>query len=84
VSSKPERLHSEGTMSATETTSELLTVNDVAKLLSAGRRTICRWAQIGRMPEPVKLGRRCVRWRRADLLDWIDRGCPSCIEGGEA
>ncbi len=29
----------------------------------------------GRMPEPVYLGR-IPRWRLAELMDWIEAGCP--------
>ena len=30
----------------------------------------------GRLPEPVRLGGRAVRWRKAELLRWIDAACP--------
>jgi excisionase family DNA binding protein len=59
---------------------EMLDVNDVAALLSCSSRHIYRLADMGRMPQPTKLGALC-RWSRTSLLDWISRGCPSCRGG---
>jgi len=53
----------------------LLDVKDVAKLLRVSVRTVWTWRDMGRLPAPVKIGR-CVRWRRQDVEEWIDRGCP--------
>jgi excisionase family DNA binding protein len=58
---------------------ELLTTADVAKLLSCGERTIWRWSRSGAMPAPLKLnpGRQgAVRFRRVDIMEWINAGCP--------
>lgn len=30
----------------------------------------------GDLPKPVKLGR-AVRWRKSDILQWIEQGCPA-------
>ncbi len=54
---------------------ELINVRAVAGLLQCSRRTVYRLADAGRMPRPVKLGQ-LVRWRRAEVLDWIGDGCP--------
>lgn len=61
------------------TVPELLTTAEVAKLISAGERTVWRWSRSGAMPAPLKLnpGRQgAVRFRRADILEWIADGCP--------
>lgn len=29
----------------------------------------------GKLPKPVRIGR-SVRWRREELRDWIQEGCP--------
>lgn len=55
---------------------ELLDVRAVAGLLDCSARHVYRLADAGRMPLPVKLGQ-LVRWRRAELLDWLDAGCPA-------
>lgn len=33
----------------------------------------------GRVPAPVRIGG-CVAWRRAELLSWINAGCPPRAE----
>jgi len=52
----------------------LLDVGAVAEMLGCSRRHIYRLADAGRMPRPVKLGQ-LVRWRRAELTEWLDGGC---------
>jgi len=57
-------------------TAELLDVRAVAALLGGcSVRHVYRMADAGRMPRPIKLGA-LVRWRRAELLDWLAAGCP--------
>lgn len=34
------------------------------------RSTWWRWLQEGRIPQPVRIGPRAVRWRLADLQHW--------------
>ena len=53
---------------------ELLDVGTVAALLDCSARHVYRLADAGRLPRPLKLGQ-LVRWRRAEVLEWIDDGC---------
>jgi len=53
----------------------LLTVHDVAEMLSCSPRTVYRLNDAGRMPKPVRLGS-LVRWPKAIVERWIDQGCP--------
>jgi len=60
----------------TEIPAELLDVRAVASLLGGcSTRHIFRMADSGQMPRPVRLGN-LVRWRKAEVLDWISAGCP--------
>ena len=65
---------------------ELLTAVQAAEYLGIGQRTLARWSASGKAPRPLKLppGRRgALRYRRADLADWIRAGCPDLrMEGG--
>ena len=54
--------------------SALLNVKEVAAVLGCSERHVYRLSDGGRMPRPVKLGA-LVRWRRHNVLDWIDSGC---------
>ena len=44
----------------------LLTVKEVAAILSVAVRTVWQWAAMGEIPRPIHIGR-ATRWRRADL-----------------
>jgi excisionase family DNA binding protein len=46
-----------------------------AKLCGVSRATWYALAAAGRLPKPVRLGRRTL-WRVDELKAWIDAGCP--------
>lgn len=41
------------------------------------RSTWWRWLSEGRIPKPVRIGPRAVRWRMDDLLAWEDSNAAS-------
>jgi len=49
---------------------ELLCREEVEKRYSVSRSWIYSQMRAGRFPEPVKIGKRAVRWRMADLDEW--------------
>jgi predicted DNA-binding transcriptional regulator AlpA len=51
--------------------SVFLTEKQAARLLSMSHRTLQAWRRIGGGPSFIKLGR-AVRYRRRDLIAWID------------
>ncbi len=58
------------------TSPELLDVKAVAALLDCSVRHAYRLSDAGCMPRPLRLGA-LVRWRKTDILAWIDDGCPA-------
>jgi len=54
---------------------ELLDVKGVGLLLHCSGRHVYRLRDSGAMPPPLQLGR-LVRWRRAELMEWLDARCP--------
>jgi len=52
--------------------SDLLTVNDVARRLKVGTRTVWRWLALGQLPQPLRFSAVCVRWRLADIDRFIE------------
>ena len=54
-----------------------LLISDVqaAALAGVSRASWHRLRAAGKIPTPIKLGR-AVRWRRAEVVAWIDAGCP--------
>ena len=55
---------------------QLLNVKQVAQMLGCSVRSIWRMRDWGRMPPPIKVGRRLVRWDRAIIETWARAGCP--------
>ena len=50
---------------------EFLTDAQVAELLNITSRTTLRWRRDGDGPPFVRIGPRCVRYKRSDLDAWI-------------
>ena len=55
-------------------TAELLTEQEVAGLLNIAVKTVQNWRWKGEGPRAVKLGKRAVRYRRADVEAFIEAG----------
>ena len=45
-----------------------VSVAELARLLGVSKRTVRAWSLRGVIPEPVRLGERILRWRRADVM----------------
>lgn len=59
-----------------ETAGLLIDMDTVAGLMSVSRRTLERLVSEKAIPEPIRISGRLVRWRLAELLEWIEAGCP--------
>lgn len=65
---------SSGDSSTSAIVPELLTTCEAARLTGMGERTIWRHSRSGLAPAPIRIGG-LIRYRRAELLDWIAGGC---------
>ena len=54
----------------------LLRPDEVADMLGVSRSQLYKLHSSGRFPLPVRLGR-STRWRKRELIEWTDAGCPS-------
>jgi excisionase family DNA binding protein len=54
----------------------MMTADEIADCLQVSTRTIWRLKAKGDLPKSVNVGR-AVRWRRSDILAWIEQGCPA-------
>ena len=54
----------------------LLSVDQLAVMLSCSTRHVYRLADAGKLPRPVKLGA-LVRWRADQIAEWLAEGCPA-------
>lgn len=56
-------------------TNELLTCKQVLEIVPLTTSTLYRLMRQNRFPTPLKIGRRNVRWKRSEVLAWLDN-CP--------
>jgi predicted DNA-binding transcriptional regulator AlpA len=52
---------------------ELMTVKQVAAVLTVTPRTVWRWVAQGALPRPLRLSAGCVRWWGEDVLNFLCR-----------
>lgn len=60
---------------------ELIRTSDVCRLLSVSEWTLRRWVRLGKVPRPVRIGCRSVRWNRREILDLV-RSATNQSQGG--
>jgi prophage regulatory protein len=53
---------------------ELVNAATAAAIAGVSRRSWWRFVADGKAPPPIRLGG-CVRWRVAELNNWISNGC---------
>ena len=49
---------------------------EVAALLGVTQRTLQNWVRDGRFPQPMRLTRIALRWRREDIDAFLAKGVP--------
>jgi predicted DNA-binding transcriptional regulator AlpA len=55
----------------------LLDVIQAAEMLNISRSTFWTLHDSGRVPRPLRLSPRVIRWRREELAAWVAAGCPN-------
>ena len=53
-------------------TAELITTDRAADFLSLSKSTLEHWRTVRKGPPFVRVGPRCIRYRRADLDAWLN------------
>ena len=51
----------------------VLTVADVAAKLQISERTVFRWKDAGKLPQPMRLGGWLLRWDREQFEEWLEK-----------
>jgi predicted DNA-binding transcriptional regulator AlpA len=54
----------------------LIDAIEVARIVGHSLRFVRRLDASGMMPAGIRI-RRSVRWRRAEIVAWVDAGCPT-------
>lgn len=52
---------------------DLLKLSDVMRQTRLGHTFIYRAMNQGTFPKQLKITKRCVRWRKSDILAWINK-----------
>ena len=52
---------------------KFIKIAELARLLDISTRTIWRYVAIGRLPEPVRFSKVCVRWKAEEVQQYIDQ-----------
>ena len=60
-------------------TAELLTTEQAAVELGLSKTTLEHWRTVRKGPPFARVGPRCIRYRRADLDQWIE----TCVDANE-
>ncbi len=55
-----------------DTRADLVRLPEALRITGHSRTTFLDLVRSGEMPEPLRIGKRAVAWRRGELLDWID------------
>jgi excisionase family DNA binding protein len=56
---------------------DMLSQADIAELFGVSLQTVSRWWRTGEIPPPIRVGRRLLRWRRADFEKWSKKHEPA-------
>lgn len=59
-----------------DTAGLLVDTKTMSKLLNVSSRTLSRLDDLQAVPTPIRLGGNMIRWRLAEILAWMDAGCP--------
>lgn len=59
----------------TDNDCELISVKKLAVMLELSERSLWRMNDSGKLPSPLHIGNRSVRWRVKDIKKWISEGC---------
>jgi predicted DNA-binding transcriptional regulator AlpA len=55
----------------------LLDAAQISALLGIDKSFFYTLKATGRLPPAIRLSRRAVRWRKNQVMAWIDAGCPT-------
>jgi predicted DNA-binding transcriptional regulator AlpA len=53
----------------------MITARQLAVLMQVSTRQVWRMLSAGKVPQPIRVGG-IVRWRMAEIENWIALGCP--------
>jgi predicted DNA-binding transcriptional regulator AlpA len=64
---------------ASTTSDTLLSIHQVARRYQVATITIHRWWKAGEIAAPIRIGKRYLRWRLSDLVQWEQEKQPEQV-----
>lgn len=52
--------------------SQFLRLDDVLRICAVSKSFVYRESSAGRFPRPFRVGRRAARWKRDEIIAWIE------------
>jgi predicted DNA-binding transcriptional regulator AlpA len=49
----------------------LCSIEEIAQACYVSTQTVRNWVERGIMPQPIRIGRRCLRWRASEIEAWL-------------
>lgn len=49
----------------------LCSIEEIAQACYVTTQTVRNWMERGIMPQPIRIGRRCLRWRATEIETWL-------------
>jgi len=49
---------------------------ELARMLDVSLRHVWRQSSAGKLPKPLRIGSKCVRWTRSEIEGWLAAGAP--------
>jgi len=62
-------------IATTNTDDRLLGIKEIAAVVGESVRTVHRWIDAGKVPQPIGIGHK-LKWRSSTIQEWIRLGCP--------
>ncbi len=56
-----------------------MTAAEVGRELQVSTKSINRMHAAGRLPTPIVVGARSLRWARKKIIEWMNAGCPDRV-----
>lgn len=55
----------------------MIDAREACAMVGVSRTVWCGWMNKGLVPAPKRFTARIVRWRRSEIVAWIEAGCPN-------
>lgn len=51
---------------------QIINISEMCQYLNKGRTTIWCWVRDGKLPQPIRVGRKTVGWSQKQFQQWLE------------